>query len=71
MSCVAELNASSQKNAIVHLEKMRRGNRQRHAGQPRAEEQLHRPNPQPPGFEQIHHRTPQRLDDPRQIKQLV
>ncbi len=50
------------------LDKMRRGNHQGHTGQAKAEQQLHRPNPHPPGFENIHGRTPQGFDDPGQIE---
>ena len=67
MRCGTECQQPEENNRP--LDKMRRGNRQRDAGQPEAEKQLHGPNPLPPCFEQIHRRTPQRFDDPWQIKQ--
>ena len=68
MSCVAELNASSQKNASVQRKKCGTGTVSATPAQPGADQQLHRPDPAPARAEQVHDRRPQRLDHPRQVE---
>ena len=69
MSCVAELNASSQKKTIVHWKKCGAGIISATPAKPAPRNscivQIHSRRV----LSNIHHRAPQRFDDPRQIKQ--